>query len=225
MAPATCWATYAKHLPLLSSVARRVLAQPACASAAERNWSVYGQVKTTARSRMKHETGDKLVYCAARARRRCGHRTPCTCSSAARARISTAPPSPHVLVPPPAPPPPALPSPELPPPAPPSLPPPAPPSPPAPPPCTLSPCSPSAAARARTCGCYRTPCSPSAAARARTHAAAAARLAVRPPPPVLAPNRRIAGLAVRLAHQPSQAGDHRSCLKPGGSCPCEVVFL
>ena len=63
MAPATWWATYAKHLPLLSSVARRVLAQPACASAAERNWSVYGQVKTTARSRMKHETGDKLVYC------------------------------------------------------------------------------------------------------------------------------------------------------------------
>ena len=33
------------------------------ASAAERNWSVYGQIMTPARSRMKHERGDKLVYC------------------------------------------------------------------------------------------------------------------------------------------------------------------
>eukprot|EP00966_Prymnesium_polylepis_P145487 3360100-Prymnesium_polylepis.1 len=63
MAPATWWATYAKHLPLIASVARRVLAQPCCASAAERNWSVYGKIKTAERSRIKHETGDKLVYC------------------------------------------------------------------------------------------------------------------------------------------------------------------
>ena len=34
-----------------------------CASAAERNWSVYGQIKTTARARMGHAVGDKLVYC------------------------------------------------------------------------------------------------------------------------------------------------------------------
>jgi hypothetical protein len=40
-----------------------VLAQPVCASAAERNWSVYGQIKTTSRSRMAHAVGDKLVYC------------------------------------------------------------------------------------------------------------------------------------------------------------------
>ena len=39
------------------------VAQPACASAAERNWSVYGQIKTPARGRMNHDTGDKLVYC------------------------------------------------------------------------------------------------------------------------------------------------------------------
>jgi hypothetical protein len=63
MAPATWWSTYGKHLPLLSSVARRVLNQPCCASAAERNWSVYGQIKTAARSRMGHAVGDKLVYC------------------------------------------------------------------------------------------------------------------------------------------------------------------
>ena len=63
MPPAQWWATYGKHLPRLSSVARRVLAQPVCASAAERNWSVYGAVKTKARSRMGHAVGDKLVYC------------------------------------------------------------------------------------------------------------------------------------------------------------------
>ena len=40
-----------------------MLAQPVCASAAERNWSVYGQIKTRERSRMGHAVGDKLVYC------------------------------------------------------------------------------------------------------------------------------------------------------------------
>lgn len=34
-----------------------------CASAAERNWSIYGEIKTKKRSRMGHSTGDKLVYC------------------------------------------------------------------------------------------------------------------------------------------------------------------
>ena len=28
-----------------------------------RNWSVYGQIKTTARARMGHAVGDKLVFC------------------------------------------------------------------------------------------------------------------------------------------------------------------
>ena len=63
MAPPVWWATYGKHLPHLSSVARRVLAQPICASAAERNWSIYGAIKTKARSNMGHSTSDKLVYC------------------------------------------------------------------------------------------------------------------------------------------------------------------
>ena len=36
MAPSTWWATYGKHLPLISAVARSVLGQPCCASAAER---------------------------------------------------------------------------------------------------------------------------------------------------------------------------------------------
>ena len=63
MAPAAWWGMYGKHLPHLSSVARRVLAQSVSASAAERNWSVYGQIMTPARSRMQHVRGDKLVYC------------------------------------------------------------------------------------------------------------------------------------------------------------------
>ena len=63
MAPATWWDTYGKHLPLLSSVARRVLAQPVCASAAERNWSIYGAIKTSARGTMGHAVADKRVYC------------------------------------------------------------------------------------------------------------------------------------------------------------------
>lgn len=38
MEPAAWWAQYCVHLPYLSSVARSVLAQVVCASAAERNW-------------------------------------------------------------------------------------------------------------------------------------------------------------------------------------------
>ena len=34
-----------------------------CASACERNWSVYGQIKTKERSLMSHEVGDMRVYC------------------------------------------------------------------------------------------------------------------------------------------------------------------
>ena len=63
MALAKWWSMYCKHLPLLSAVARSVLCQPVCALAAERNWSVYGQIKTTTRSRMGHTVSDKRVYC------------------------------------------------------------------------------------------------------------------------------------------------------------------
>jgi hypothetical protein len=63
MEPAAWWDMYGKHLPILSSVAKSVLAQVVCASAAERNWSVYGQIKSIGRSRLGHETSDKLVYC------------------------------------------------------------------------------------------------------------------------------------------------------------------
>ena len=39
MEPAKWWSMYGRHLPLLSSIASRVLAQPGAASWAERNWS------------------------------------------------------------------------------------------------------------------------------------------------------------------------------------------
>ena len=54
---------YGKHLPLLSQIATSVLAQAAAASAAERNWSVYGRIQTASKSRMAHKTADKLVFC------------------------------------------------------------------------------------------------------------------------------------------------------------------
>lgn len=63
MPPSTWWQMYGKHLPLLSKFACIVLAQPAAASIAERNWSVYGQIKSERRTRLKHATADKLVYC------------------------------------------------------------------------------------------------------------------------------------------------------------------
>ena len=50
-------------MPHLAAVACSVLAQPVCASAAERNWSVYGAIKTDKRTALKHQTADKLVYC------------------------------------------------------------------------------------------------------------------------------------------------------------------
>ena len=63
MEPAAWWSMYGRHLPILSSIASRVLAQPASASAAERNWSVYGRIHSAQKARMKHGTADKLVYC------------------------------------------------------------------------------------------------------------------------------------------------------------------
>lgn len=63
MDPSRWWNTYGKHLPILSAIAPRVLAQPAAASAAERNWSVTGQIRSANRSRMQHKTADKLVFC------------------------------------------------------------------------------------------------------------------------------------------------------------------
>ena len=46
----------------VSQIACRVLAPPACTSAAERNWSVYGAIKTSARGTMGHAVADKRVY-------------------------------------------------------------------------------------------------------------------------------------------------------------------
>ena len=63
MPPANWWAMYGKHLPILSGVAKTVLSQVVCASAAERNWSIYGQIKNEKRHALSHATGDKLVYC------------------------------------------------------------------------------------------------------------------------------------------------------------------
>ena len=63
MAPAVWWDMYGSHLPVLSRIAKVVLAQVISASAAERNWSIYGQIKSIKRQSLKHAVADKLVYC------------------------------------------------------------------------------------------------------------------------------------------------------------------
>mmetsp|Transcript_53518 Transcript_53518/g.73365 ORF Transcript_53518/g.73365 Transcript_53518/m.73365 type:complete len:179 (-) Transcript_53518:128-664(-) len=62
MEPSQWWTMYGKHVPMLASLAQQVLSQPTAASAAERNWSVYGQIHSQARSRMSHQVADKLVF-------------------------------------------------------------------------------------------------------------------------------------------------------------------
>lgn len=62
MEPYDWWDMYCGHLPILQGVARRVLAQVASAFAAERNWSVYGDVKHDKMSRLEHSTADARVY-------------------------------------------------------------------------------------------------------------------------------------------------------------------
>lgn len=63
MNPSEWWELYGNHVPLLQSVAQRVLAQPGSAFAAERNWSIYGQVKGEKRLRLTHGNADSRVYC------------------------------------------------------------------------------------------------------------------------------------------------------------------
>lgn len=60
--PADWWALYGKTMPMLCAIAKTVLAQPVSASVAERNWSVYGSIRTERRTRLHHHTADKLVY-------------------------------------------------------------------------------------------------------------------------------------------------------------------
>ena len=63
MAPAQWWDLYGANLPALKCVATSVLDQVVAASAAERNWSVYGRIKSKERSRLGHKKRDKRVYC------------------------------------------------------------------------------------------------------------------------------------------------------------------
>lgn len=63
MAPSMWWSTYCVHLPDIKQIAVAVLQQPAAAGAAERNWSVYGSIKSDRRARMKHAVADKRVFC------------------------------------------------------------------------------------------------------------------------------------------------------------------
>mmetsp|Transcript_25022 Transcript_25022/g.60444 ORF Transcript_25022/g.60444 Transcript_25022/m.60444 type:complete len:672 (-) Transcript_25022:220-2235(-) len=63
MPPAKWWFQFGKGVPVISKIACSVLSQPVCASAAERNWSIYGAIKSDRRSSLQHATADRLVYC------------------------------------------------------------------------------------------------------------------------------------------------------------------
>ena len=58
---------YGKHRPILSRIAPRVLAQPGSASATERNWSIYGQIRrpTAAEWGIRLLTSCGLLQCVA----------------------------------------------------------------------------------------------------------------------------------------------------------------
>lgn len=58
------WELYWPQVPVLQGIlAQRVLAQVSSAFAAERNWSVYGQVKSERKLRLSHGRADARVYC------------------------------------------------------------------------------------------------------------------------------------------------------------------
>ena len=62
MEPSSWWQTYGSHLPLLCKYAKCILAQPAAASCAGRNWSIYGLIKSDRRTRTRPVAADKRVY-------------------------------------------------------------------------------------------------------------------------------------------------------------------
>eukprot|EP00965_Chrysotila_dentata_P202070 6180919-Pleurochrysis_carterae.AAC.1 len=61
MTPSTWWAMDGKHLPHLSKIAQCVFSQPVSASAAERNWSIYSNIKSKTRNCLGPEVADKLI--------------------------------------------------------------------------------------------------------------------------------------------------------------------
>lgn len=63
MAAHEFWELYGTQVPIIQSVEQRVLAQVASAFAAERNWSIYGQIKNEKRARLGHSRADARVYC------------------------------------------------------------------------------------------------------------------------------------------------------------------
>ena len=56
------WALHLGHLRTACPIAKVILSQGACASQAERNWKIYGRIKTPARAALSHEKADKRVF-------------------------------------------------------------------------------------------------------------------------------------------------------------------
>ena len=83
MAPSAWWDLYGKHLPILTGVAKSVLAQVVCASAAERsNLSIYGQIKHKVSTRAAASSATPRATSSSTSTRRC------TCATSCRRRAT-----------------------------------------------------------------------------------------------------------------------------------------
>ena len=56
------WANYGSEIPLLASLAIKVLSQPISSFSAERNWGTYSYIHNVKRNRLNSKTADNLVY-------------------------------------------------------------------------------------------------------------------------------------------------------------------
>ena len=60
--PMLWWSTYGSSLPMLQTLALKLLGQPCSSSCAERNWSTYGFIHSMRRNRITPKHAEDLVY-------------------------------------------------------------------------------------------------------------------------------------------------------------------
>ena len=60
--PMLWWSTYGSSLPVLQTLALKLLGQPSSSSCAERNWSTYSFIHCMKRNRITSKRAEDLVY-------------------------------------------------------------------------------------------------------------------------------------------------------------------
>lgn len=60
--PLLWWSTYGSNLPVLQTLALKLLGQPCSSSCAERNWSTYGFIHCMRRNRITPKRAEDLVF-------------------------------------------------------------------------------------------------------------------------------------------------------------------